>query len=64
MAYEDKHHITAGLAVAKNAGQDPSDEGQYHDVFYITAGLAAEVLVAAGNNVPQKWMHYQRMRAG
>ena len=49
MAYEDYHYMTAGLPVAKNAGQSPGDEGQYHDIFYITAGLPPEVLTAAGS---------------
>lgn len=67
MAYEDLHHITAGLPVAKDSGQDPADEGQYHDVFYITAGLAAEVEAAppvTGIRVSPIEYYYRRKRAG
>ena len=42
MADAAEFYITAGLPVAKNSGQTPTDDGS----VFMTAGLPAEVLAA------------------
>jgi len=52
-------YITAGLPVAKNAGQAPAS---LHNTAYITAGLPPVVLTAGGANIPAIMHHYRQMR--
>lgn len=53
----NKHYWSAGLAVAKNAGQAPTTN---KNTYYFSAGLPAVVLTA-GTVVPVM-MHYYRNR--